>query len=120
MLRIAIITVFLLYTSTGFTKSNLTLSAQDAKLLGQIRCITCSGQTVLDSHSEFASLIRHFVALRLKKGASYESIKVELIEIYGQNIILAPQFNYLTWLLWCAPFVFITIFCVAIFRAIAF
>lgn len=109
MFRIAIITAFLFYTSIAFAKTNLTLDLQQSQLLGEIRCITCGGQTVLESHSEFAHLIRKFVEMQLRDGKSIQQIKDQLIEIYGEDIILTPKFNYTTAALWLAPLLFLSI-----------
>lgn len=109
MFRFAIITAFLFYASIAFAKTNLTLDPQQSQLLSEIRCITCGGQTVLDSHSQFAHLIQRFVANKLKQGNTPQQIKEQLIEIYGDDIILTPKFNYTTIMLWLSPLLFLAL-----------
>lgn len=112
MLRRLVITIFLFfailyYPITIFAKENLTLDPQTAKLLDEISCITCQGQTVLGSQSEFAGMIKHFVEMRLRDGQTPNKIKNELVNIYGSQIILTPNFSLQTAFLWLAPAFFI-------------
>lgn len=106
--RLFIITLFFAFASTA--QENLTLSAEEQQLLQQIRCITCGGQTVLDSQSEFAGVIKRYVKSELRAGRTANEIKGDLRQIYGEDIILTPQFTYKTMLLWMAPLLFCAVF----------
>ena len=73
------------------------------KILKNIRCLICQGQSVYDSESEFASSIKLIVDKKIKEGLKEESIYEFLREKYGNWIIYDPQLDKNTYILWLLP-----------------
>ena len=73
------------------------------KILKNIRCLICQGQSVYDSESEFASTIKLIVGRKINEGLKEEQIYVFLREKYGDWIIYDPYLNKNTYILWLLP-----------------
>jgi cytochrome c-type biogenesis protein CcmH len=73
------------------------------KILKNIRCLICQGQSVYDSESEFASSIKLIVDKKTNEGLKEEQIYQFLREKYGDWIIYEPQLNKNTYILWLLP-----------------
>jgi cytochrome c-type biogenesis protein CcmH len=101
ILKIFII-IFLL---VGFSnsKSDEKNDELKSKILKNIRCLICQGQSVYDSESEFASSIKLIVNKKVKDGLKEEQIYLFLREKYGDWVIYDPQLNKNTYILWLLP-----------------
>ena len=73
------------------------------KILKNIRCLICQGQSVYDSESEFASSIKLIVDRKIDEGMREDSIYEFLREKYGDWIIYEPKLNKNTYILWLLP-----------------
>ena len=73
------------------------------KMLKNIRCLICQGQSVYDSESDFASSIKLIVDIKINEKFSEEQIYEFLREKYGDWIIYDPGFNKNTYILWLLP-----------------
>jgi cytochrome c-type biogenesis protein CcmH len=73
------------------------------KILKNIRCLICQGQSVYDSESEFASSIKLIVDRKINEGMREDSIYEFLREKYGDWIIYDPKLNKNTYILWLLP-----------------
>jgi len=73
------------------------------KILKNIRCLICQGQSVYDSESEFAFSIKLIVDRKINKGLKEEQIYEFLIEKYGDWIIYDPKLQKNTYILWLLP-----------------
>ena len=73
------------------------------KILKNIRCLICQGQSVYDSESEFASSIKLIVDRKINEGMTEDSIYEFLREKYGDWIVYNPQLNKNTYILWLLP-----------------
>ena len=73
------------------------------KILKNIRCLICQGQSVYDSESEFASSIKLIVDRKINEGLKEEQIYEFLREKYGDWIIYEPELNKNTYILWLLP-----------------
>ena len=73
------------------------------KILKNIRCLICQGQSVYDSESEFASSIKLIVDRKIKDGLREEQIYDFLRERYGEWVIYNPKLNKNTYILWLLP-----------------
>jgi cytochrome c-type biogenesis protein CcmH len=101
-----ILKVFIiLFLSIGFShlKSNEKNDELKSKILKNIRCLVCQGQSVYDSESEFASSIKLIVDRKINEGLKEEQIYKFLREKYGDWIIYDPQLNKNTYILWLLP-----------------
>jgi len=101
ILRIFII--LFLVTSFSELKSDETNDILKNKILKNIRCLICQGQSVYDSESEFASSIKLIVDRKINEGMREESIYEFLREKYGDWIVYDPQLNKNTYILWLLP-----------------
>ena len=73
------------------------------KILKNIRCLICQGQSVYDSESEFASSIKLIVNRKINEGLNEKQIYQFLREKYGDWVIFDPQLNKNTYILWLLP-----------------
>ena len=73
------------------------------KILKNIRCLICQGQSVYDSESEFASSIKLIVDRKINEGLKEKQIYQFLREKYDDWVIFDPQLNKNTYVLWLLP-----------------
>ncbi len=73
------------------------------KILKNIRCLICQGQSIYDSESDFASSIKLIVEKKINDELSEEKIYEFLREKYGDWIIYDPKLNKNTYILWLLP-----------------
>ena len=95
--------ILLLTTNFSELKSDEKSDILKNKILKNIRCLICQGQSVYDSESEFASSIKLIVDKKINEGAEEDSIYSFLIEKYGDWIVYEPQLNKNTYILWLLP-----------------
>jgi len=95
----------ILFLVTGFSelKSNEVNDVLKNKILKNIRCLICQGQSVYDSESEFASSIKLIVDRKINEGLKEKQIYQFLREKYGDWVIFDPQLNKNTYVLWLLP-----------------
>ena len=95
----------ILFLSIGFSnlKSDEKNKELKSKILKNIRCLICQGQSVYDSESEFASSIKLIVDRKINEGFKEEKIYQFLREKYGDWVIYDPQLNKNTYFLWLLP-----------------
>ena len=86
--------------------SNETNDILKNKILKNIRCLICQGQSVYDSESDFASSIKLIVDKKINKGLKEEQIYAFLRKKYGDWIIYDPKLNKNTYILWLLPLLF--------------
>ena len=73
------------------------------KILKNIRCLICQGQSVYDSESEFASSIKLIVDRKINEGLKEKQIYQFLRKKCGDWVIFDPQLNKNTYVLWLLP-----------------
>ena len=95
--------ILLLITNFSELKSEEKSDILKNKILKNIRCLICQGQSVYDSESEFASSIKLIVDKKINEGSKEDSIYSFLIEKYGDWIVYEPQLNKNTYILWLLP-----------------
>jgi cytochrome c-type biogenesis protein CcmH len=98
-----ILLILFLVTSFSELKSDEVNDVLKNKILKNIRCLICQGQSVYDSESEFASSIKLIVDRKINEGMREESIYEFLREKYGDWIVYDPQLNKNTYILWLLP-----------------
>jgi len=95
--------VLLLITNFSELKSDEVNNILKNKILKNIRCLICQGQSVYDSESEFASSIKLIVERKINEGLKEKQIYQFLREKYGDWVIFDPQLNKNTYVLWLLP-----------------
>ena len=95
----------ILFLATNFfeLKSDEANDILKNKILKNIRCLICQGQSVYDSESEFASSIKLIVDRKINEGLKEKQIYQFLREKYGDWVIFDPQLNKNTYVLWLLP-----------------
>ncbi|QIK79823.1 cytochrome c-type biogenesis protein CcmH [Sphingomonas piscis] len=73
------------------------------RLMDEIRCLVCQGQSVSDSDAELAGDMRALIRSRIAAGERPDSIRKWLIQRYGDWISYRPTAAPVTWPLWLAP-----------------
>ena len=68
-----------------------------------LRCLICQGQTIDESNASFARDIRMLIRDRLIQGDTTNQITAYLVERYGQYILIQPELQRKTIILWFAP-----------------
>ena len=89
----------------GFSqsKSDEKSDKMKSKILKNIRCLICQGQSVYDSESDFASSIKLIVDKKINQGSNEDQIYEFLRKKYGDWIIYDPKLNKNTYILWLLP-----------------
>ena len=101
-----ILKIFIIvFLSASFSqlKSDEKNNELKSKILKNIRCLICQGQSVYDSESDFASSIKLIVDKKINEGFQEYQIYDFLREKYGDWIIYDPQLNKNTYILWLLP-----------------
>ena len=95
----------IIFLLMGFSQgqSNEKKSELKNKILKNIRCLICQGQSVYDSESDFASSIKLIVNKKINGGLSEEQVYKFLREKYGDWVIYEPKLNKNTFVLWLLP-----------------
>ena len=95
--------ILFLVTSFSGLKADEVNNVLKNKILKNIRCLICQGQSVYDSESEFASSIKLIVDRKINEGLKEKQIYQFLREKYGDWVIFDPQLNKNTYVLWLLP-----------------
>ena len=95
----------ILFLSIGFShlQSDEKNDVLKSKILKNIRCLICQGQSVYDSESEFAASIKLIVDRKINEELKEEQIYEFLREKYGDWVIYDPKLNKNTYILWLLP-----------------
>ena len=100
---VKILIILFLVTSFSELKSDEVKDFLKNKILKNIHCLICQGQSVYDSESEFASSIKLIVDRKINEGLKEKQIYQFLREKYGNWVIFDPQLNKNTYVLWLLP-----------------
>ena len=73
------------------------------KIVKNLRCLICQGQSVYDSDSEFANSLKIVVKQKLDEGLTEKQIYSFLEDRYGKWILYDPKFDKNTYFLWLLP-----------------
>jgi len=95
----------IIFLSIGFSQLESSEKNDELKnkILKNIRCLICQGQSVYDSESDFASSIKLIINKKIKDGMSEDQIYKFLRERYGDWVIYDPELNKNTYVLWLLP-----------------
>jgi len=83
--------------------------AQAQALMETIRCLVCQGQSIADSNAELAGDMRAMVRQRIAAGEKPAAIRAWLVRRYGSWVTYDPPLDRVTWVLWAAPILFLTV-----------
>ena len=85
------------------SKSDEKFNELKYKILKNVRCLICQGQSVYDSESDFANSIKLVVEKKIQEGFSEAQIYKFLKEKYGEWILYEPELTKKTYILWLLP-----------------
>ncbi len=91
--------LFLLFFSESYGDENLS-----NEILKNLRCLVCQGQTISDSNSEFATIIKSVVDDKIQEGLNEQEIYEFLSEKYGDWILFNPPLKNNSYILWFLPY----------------
>lgn len=88
-----------------FSFNHLQANNEDKKnkIIKNLRCLICQGQSIYDSDSEFANSIKILVNKKLDEGLPEGKIYSFFKDKYGEWILYDPELNKNTYLLWLLP-----------------
>lgn len=69
----------------------------------EIRCVVCQSEPVATSSAKIAIDMRDVIKERILAGDSDTQIRKYFADHYGEYVLLRPQVNKVTYLLWLAP-----------------
>ena len=99
-----IILLFILICSISTSFSAGSFDNKIKKISKNLRCITCQGQSIDASNSDFALDVKNFIKIKLNEGLNEEQIYELLKKKYGSWLVFKPEFKYDNYLLWCFPY----------------
>jgi len=73
------------------------------KISKNLRCLTCQGQSIYDSQSDFAVSMKILINKKIEQGLSEKEIYELLKDKYGEWIVYDTNFNRNTFILWGLP-----------------
>ncbi|MBL8650522.1 MAG: cytochrome c-type biogenesis protein CcmH [Sphingopyxis sp.] len=86
--------------------------AQEAKakrLMEELRCLVCQGQSIADSDAPLAGDMRNEVRTKIAAGDSPDAIREWLVARYGNWVVYDPPFDIATAFLWIGPLLFLAL-----------
>ncbi|KAB7627491.1 cytochrome c-type biogenesis protein CcmH [Alkalilimnicola sp. S0819] len=79
------------------------------EIAGQLRCLVCQGESIMESNAELAQDLRARVAQMMREGRSDEEIIRFMTDRYGDYVLFRPPMRPGTLLLWFGPFLLLFI-----------
>ncbi len=73
-------------------------------LFRELRCVVCQNQSIEDSEAVIAKDLRFFIRERILQGQGDKEIRHEVVERFGEFVLLKPDINSKTIILWLFPF----------------
>lgn len=80
------------------------VEARLKKITEELRCLTCMGQSIADSHSGFSDDMRREIREMIGQGKNDAQIMEFMVQRYGDFVLYRPPVKGSTWLLWFGPF----------------
>ena len=87
----------------------------EIKILKNLRCLVCQGQSIADSNSDFAQSVKLVVKEQIQKGKKEKEIYAYLSNKYGEWIVYKPILNKTNAFLWLIPYLVLILGGIAIF-----
>lgn len=86
-----------------FANGDPVMNQRVMEISAELRCLVCQGQSLADSHSDFAVDMRNQIQEMMEAGKSNREVINFLVERYGETIRYRPTLNATTALLWFGP-----------------
>jgi cytochrome c-type biogenesis protein CcmH len=102
MLRLLILTIF--FAGPLFAGSAPEIEDQTRAVAEELRCVVCQNLSVADSPSEMAQQMRQVIREQLTAGKTPEEVKSFFVSKYGEWVLLSPDTQGFSLLVWVLPF----------------
>jgi cytochrome c-type biogenesis protein CcmH len=86
-------------------------------LIDEIRCPVCQGQSIGGSNATLALDLREKVQQLIISGKTDDEIHRFMVERFGDFVVFKPPIKASTYALWFAPFAFLLICLILLFRS---
>lgn len=83
--------------------------ARAKALFGEIRCVVCQHESIVDSPASIAADMRWLVREQIAAGSSDDEIQQDLVRRYGDYVLFKPPFKGSTLILWLGPFALVLV-----------
>ena len=99
--------IFLIILFVFFISAQLAMASteREINIYKNIRCLTCQGQSLNDSNSDFAVDLKRVIKKKIINKESDKEIYKYLTERYGDWILFDPPLKKKTLLLWALPLI---------------
>lgn len=100
----ALLLAMLALSPTSLWAQATTATQREAQEITRtLKCPVCQSQSVADSPSQLAQEMRTYVERRLEAGESRDAIVQDLVDRYGEGILLEPPRRGFTLIVWWLP-----------------
>ena len=97
--------IFFLIAIFVFFNSNINATENKTdRILKNLRCLVCQGQTISDSNSDFAQIIKTVVNDKVQEGLTEKEVYNFLSGKYGDWILFNTPVKKNSYLLWFLPY----------------
>ena len=103
---------------TGQAFDDPELQARYDNIISEVRCLKCQNNSIKDSNVFLAADLRREIRRLISEGKTDAQIADFLVERYGEFALYRPRASGKTLFLWIAPFLFVLLGGVAIFRVV--
>lgn len=79
------------------------LDAQAAEVAGQLRCLVCRNQSVLESNASLSREMQSLIRERLAAGETPDEVKAYFVSRYGEFVLLQPEARGINLLVYALP-----------------
>ena len=86
------------------------------RLTEELRCMVCQNQNLADSNADLAVDLREQVYKAVREGQSHDQVIRYMTDRYGDFILFNPPVKSSTMILWFAPFFFLLLGMLVVFR----
>ena len=117
-MKLLLFTLIIFINFFSFANKSEKIDSQLRELAGELRCMVCQNQSLLDSDSELAKDLKKIIYKKLQEGESKKEIKDFLVKRYGEFILFRPLLNYANLMLWGSPIFFLLVIGLVAFRKI--
>ena len=117
-MKLLLFTLIIFINVFSFANKSEKIDSQLRELAGELRCMVCQNQSLLDSDSELAKDLKNVIYKKLQEGESKKEIKDFLVKRYGEFILFRPLLNYANLMLWVSPIIFLLVIGLVAFRKI--
>lgn len=106
LLVASLIFLFSLAAQAMLAEMPLSDAAQEHRarqLFHAMKCVVCEGQSLADSHADFAIAMRNDIRRMVAQGDGDATIRAYFTARYGDRILMTPPLVARTALLWVGP-----------------